>query len=74
MGEKSYYQCRSCGLIHREKMRFNINDLYVNIMCPKCREQTSHLWVGTNPEDKYLYADNTLDARYFIYNKTIQND
>lgn len=74
MGDKGYYQCRSCGLIHREKMRFNINDLYIDMMCPRCKENEKHLWVGEKPEDRYLYMDNTLDPRYFNYNKTIQND
>ena len=55
-------------------MRFNINDLYIDMMCPKCKVKEKHLWVGENPEDKYLYMDNMLDPRFFNYNKTIQND
>jgi hypothetical protein len=74
MGEKGYYQCRSCGFIHKEKIKFNINDLYIDMICPKCKKKIPHLWVGEKPEDIYLYFDNTLDPRYFNYNKTIQND
>ena len=74
MDEKGYFQCQCCGFVHQEKMRFNLNDLYIDMMCPKCQEKTAHLWAGENREDRYLYADNTLDPRYFNYNKTIQND
>ena len=74
MDEKGYYQCQSCGEIHRKKIKFNINELYVKFLCPCCKERTSHLWVGDNEEDKWLYMNINIDPSLFNYNKTIQND
>ena len=62
-----YFQCRSCGFIHKEKIRVNIEEMFVELRCPRCRGETQHNWVGDDPEDVYLYADVNLDERYYKY-------
>lgn len=74
MDKKGYFQCQCCGSIHRDKLSFNIEDVYTQARCPRCRGETKHLWVGDQPEDWYLYYDPVCDPRYYQYDKTIQND
>lgn len=64
---KSFFQCRSCGFIHKEKVKFNIEEMFVKVECPRCRGVTRHSWVGDDPDDIYLYADVNLDSRYYEY-------
>lgn len=68
MKEKQWFQCQECGYTHQEDDAFNIEDqLFVQKYCPKCRDGTTHLWVGENSEDKYLYGNIILDKRYYEY-------
>jgi hypothetical protein len=51
------------------------DDLYTEpVYCHRCRDECKHILIGEHREDYYIYGDNTLDERFFIYNKTIQND
>ena len=68
MGEKSYFQCQNCGTTSRKKIKFNKEEMYITVPCPRCRGETKHLWVGSKPEDVYLYGNSNLDARYYEYN------
>ena len=50
------------------KQQKNKWQLYINsIFCTKCRDGTKHLLIGDNREDVYIYGDNALDERFFIY-------
>jgi len=66
--KQGYVQCQECGSVHLEKMAFDIEELYVQIKCPRCRGVTKHIWVGDDPEDVYYAGDITLDERYYNYN------
>ena len=65
MGEKGYFQCQLCGSIHKEKIRFNKEQTYIKLPCPRCRGETKHLWVGKDKTDIYMYYNANLDSRYF---------
>lgn len=64
-----WVQCARCGKTHRvENIEASISedDLYTKlIFCPKCRDETKHLWCGENQEDIYIYYDVTLDSKYY---------
>ena len=70
MGDKVFVQCQCCGKIHQVKSRdasISDDDLYTNpLYCPRCRGGTKHLVIG-NEEDTYIYSNNNLDERFFIY-------
>jgi Zn finger protein HypA/HybF involved in hydrogenase expression len=70
MGDKNYFQCQSCGHIHREKVEFDIEDLYTSIICPRCRGETSHLWVGQKLDDLYMLYNPMVDPRFYNANNT----
>ena len=63
--KKNYYQCQNCGYVHYIENAYNIDVMYKETICPKCDKVNTHLWVGNDPLDFYLYADNYLDDRYF---------
>ena len=70
MGDKVWIQCK-CGNLHQVKSRdasISDDDLYTNpIWCSRCRDRTKHLVIGEHQEDVYIYGDNSLDKRFFIY-------
>lgn len=70
MGDKVFVQCQCCGKVHQVKSKdasISDDDLYTNpIYCPRCRGGTKHLVIGDR-EDIYIYGNNNLDERYFIY-------
>ena len=71
MEEKVFVQCQCCGKIHQVKNKdasISDDDLYTDpIYCNRCRDECKHLLIGENKEDRYIYGDNTLDERFFIY-------
>lgn len=64
-----YLQCCSCGSIHRQQIQCNDDDLYIEVECQQCQNTTRHLRCGADPTDVYMYYDNTLDSRFYNYNK-----
>lgn len=66
MGE--YVQCQGCGYIHKIKGFFNIEDLYVQVKCPKCRGETTHLLCGNKEDDLYMTYNLNVDPKYYNYN------
>jgi hypothetical protein len=71
MGDKVWVQCSRCGSLHQVKNKdasISDDDLYTEpIFCHRCRDECKHLLIGERREDYYIYGDNTLDERYFIY-------
>ena len=68
MGGKEYYfQCQKCGLIHKEKIRINIDDdeLFYTLECKHCRDDTKHLWVGETEIDIYQLYNSNIDPRFY---------
>ena len=77
MGDKVWMQCQECGHLHRVREKdtsSDEDDLYKYMHCPRCRDDTKHLWCGINQEDVYFYGNANVDSRYYQYNKTQQND
>lgn len=68
MDRKQWFQCQSCGHLCQVDTWFDIeNDLFVKMKCEHCRDETNHLWVGSNPEDVYIYGNLNVDFRYYKY-------
>ena len=68
MEQRQYFQCQGCGSIHYTTDPYDIDkEMYEILWCQKCSRENIHLWIGNEPEDKYLYGDSYLDERYFIY-------
>lgn len=71
MSDQVWVQCQNCGKLHQVKNKYaslSDDDLYTEpIWCPKCRGGTKHLIVGENKEDFYVFGNNNLDERNFIY-------
>ena len=71
MGDKVWVQCQQCGKLYKVKEKdasISDDDLYIQLHCPRCRDGTSHLLIGDNADDVYLYGNMTLDERFYIYN------
>jgi hypothetical protein len=62
-----YYQCCSCGAVHYIKYPYKTEELYYEMFCEECEDETLQLWIGDNLDDKYLYWDINNDPRYFLY-------
>lgn len=66
MGEKSFIQCQCCGCLHQVKTKdTSEDDLYIEEYCPKCRDETRHIWCGENREDVYIYYNVNVDPKYY---------
>lgn len=71
MGDEVWVQCAKCGHLHRVKSKdasISEDCLYTEpIHCHRCRDECKHLLIGERKEDYYIYGDNSLDERFFIY-------
>lgn len=74
MGDKNSFQCQQCGCIHKEKVQYDIEKLHTSMICPRCRGETLHLWVGNSPDDLYMLYNPVVDSRFYQYRKTQHND
>lgn len=63
-GKQTYLQCCHCGKIYTVNRKSNIEQLYINSVCPNCSHGKS-INLGDDPDDIYLFYDVTLDERYF---------
>ena len=62
---KTYVQCTQCGNVHYINDYIPFEKDYLKSFCPNCCEATTHLNLGQNEEDKYIYMDINLDSRYY---------
>ena len=67
MRKEQLFQCQSCGSLHKEKIKVDIDDLYIEIKCKYCGKYTKQLWVG-DEDDLYMNYDVNVDPRYYKYN------
>ena len=71
MKDQVWVQCQTCGKLHQVKRKhtsLSDDDLYTEpIWCPRCRDSIKHLMIGENEEDIYIFGNNNLDERIFIY-------
>ena len=68
MKDDVFVQCQVCGKLYRAKsedVSISDEDLYIKIFCPKCRDDTDHLWCGENETEIYYYYNANLDSRYY---------
>ena len=65
MKEEGWAQCQTCGHLHKAKIKdISEDDLYIETHCPKCRDETKHIWCGRQ-EDIYINYNLNLDPRYY---------
>ena len=65
MKEKGWTQCQTCGCLHQAELEYaSEDDLYIQAHCPKCRDETKHLWCGEQ-EDIYMNYNLNLDPRFY---------
>ena len=67
--QSTWVQCQSCGELHKVKSKYasiSDDDLYTEpIFCPKCRDETKHLWCGEDETEIYIYYNLNADPRYY---------
>ena len=69
MGDAVWVQCQQCGKLYRVKTQQpSDDDLYIQLHCPRCRDGTNHLWIGTYKDEVYIYGNANLDERIYKYN------
>lgn len=64
--EGSFVQCQYCGNIYYTEQEIQIDQLMVDITCPKCGYSRA-LNCGESKEDIYLYMNGSIDPRYYSY-------
>jgi hypothetical protein len=68
MGEEGWAQCQVCGELHEIKIHnLSDEDLFIWEHCPRCRDETKHLWLGEQ-DDIYIGYNLNIDPRYYKYN------
>ena len=63
--DDGWVQCQACGYLHKEKIQLSEDDLYIDKYCPKCRDETKHLWCGEDETEIYMYYNLNVDSRYY---------
>ena len=66
---RNYFQCTECGQVHYIDMEYKIDqdEIYNRLYCNRCETDTKQLWVGENPEDRFIYMDINVDPNYYLY-------
>jgi hypothetical protein len=59
-------QCQYCGNIYYVEQEIPIDAFIVDLVCPECG-YTRALNCGENKEDIYLYMNENVDYRYYLY-------
>ena len=62
-----WIQCQQCGDIYWIEEEVPIDKLYVASVCPRCGDYGNGLNCGDNKDDLYLYMNENLDPRYYMY-------
>ena len=66
MGKEVWVQCQECGELHKVKTKdISDEDLYIEEYCPRCRDETKHLWCGKDETEIYIYYNLNIDPRYY---------
>lgn len=67
MVRKMWLQCQSCGVLYRKEVECDIEDIYIQDECPKCRDETTHLVCGKNEDELYWFYNVNVDPQYYKY-------
>lgn len=62
----NFVQCQYCGNIYYTEQEIPIDQLMVNIVCPKCKYGRA-LNCGESKEDIYLYMNESIDPNFYLY-------
>lgn len=62
----NYMQCQYCGNIYYLDQEVSVDKLIIDSECPKCG-YTRALNCGDRKEDIYLYMNESIDPRYYLY-------
>lgn len=69
MGDAVWVQCQHCGKLYKTKeVKISEDDLFVELHCPRCRDGTNHLLIGSYKDEVYIYGNANLDERFYKYN------
>jgi phage FluMu protein Com len=69
MGDAVYVQCQWCGKLHKvETVVMSEDDIYIELHCPRCKDDTNHLLIGEYKDDVYTNGNANLDERIYKYN------
>lgn len=67
MKGKVWLQCQECGRLHKKEVQNNIEDIYIEVQCPKCRNTTTHLVCSEDESEIYNLYNLNIDPRYYNY-------
>lgn len=67
MNKEVWMQCQFCGKLHKELIKYNIEDIYIKAQCPGCRDETVHLICSEDESEIYALYNANLDPRYYNY-------
>ena len=63
-----YVQCQFCGTLHKQEVCYNIEDeIYIKVLCPGCRDDTTHLVCSDDESEIYSLYNVNIDPRYYNY-------
>lgn len=62
----SFVQCQYCGNIYYTEQEIPIDAFIIDDICPVCGH-TRALNCGKNKENVYLYINESLDPRQYLY-------
>lgn len=67
MVKEVWLQCQCCGTLYKKKVAYNIEDVYIQGECPRCRDETTHLICSENEDEIYELYSLNVDPNYYIY-------
>ena len=67
MKEEVWVQCQECGELHKQDIRHSIEDIYITLHCPRCRDGTTHLICSEDESEIYSLYNVNADPRYYNY-------
>ena len=67
MNKGVWAQCQSCGELHKRTIEYNIEDIYIKLNCPGCKDNTVHLICSEDENEIYHLYNLNADPRYYNY-------
>ena len=67
MSKEVWVQCQYCGELYKKTIEYNIEDIYIKLDCPGCRDETTHLICSEDENEIYALYNLNADPRYYDY-------
>ena len=67
MKKEVWVQCQTCGELYKSTIEYNIEEIYIKLSCPGCRDDTAHLILSEDDSEIYDLYNLNADPRYYIY-------